>query len=178
MVSPSIRHMTAAALVLSSAIGTATFAQESDNRVAASTDWSVFVETNPRECWAVSAPKTTVNTRGGEVVSVRRGDVLMFVFYRPGSSVSGQVAFTGGYPFADGSTVSLKIGSNEFSLYSDGEWAWPASPEEDAKVVAAMKRGSDAVLTARSGRGTQTQDTFSLRGFTAGIEEAAKRCGT
>jgi hypothetical protein len=32
-------------------------------------------------------------------------------------------------------------------------------------------------LTARSGKGTQTVDTFSLRGFTAAMEEAAKRCG-
>jgi len=42
--------------------------------------------------------------------------------------------------------------------------------------VTAMKRGSEAVLTARSARGTKTQDTFSLLGFTAALDEAAKRC--
>ena len=40
-----------------------------------------------------------------------------------------------------------------------------------------MKRGAEAVLTARSARGTQTKDTFSLLGFTAAIEDADKRCG-
>ncbi|MCG7520582.1 invasion associated locus B family protein [Ruegeria sp. Ofav3-42] len=148
----------------------------STNRVAAKTDWSVFVEDDPTECWSVSAPKETVNTRGGRVVSVRRSDILLFVFYRPNAEVKGQVTFTGGYPFAAGSTVNLEIDGTEFELITEGEWAWPATEGEDLKVVAAMKRGTEAVLTARSERGTQTKDTFSLLGFTAAIEDAEKRC--
>ena len=151
-------------------------AQESSNRVAANTDWSVFVEDNPTECWGVSAPKETVNTRDGAVVQARRGDILLFVFHRPSASVSGQVAFTGGYPFASGSTATMLIAGTTFQLFTEGEWAWPATPEDDAKIVAAMKRGADAVVTAQSGRGTITKDTFSLLGFTAAEEEAAKRC--
>ncbi|MDX2483620.1 MAG: invasion associated locus B family protein [Pseudodonghicola sp.] len=153
------------------------FAQEeSTNRVAAETDWSVFVENDPKECWSVSAPKETVNTRDGRVVAVRRGDILLFVFYRPGADVDGQVTFTGGYPFAGGSTVNLDIGGTEFELFSEGEWAWPATEADDAKIITAMKRGTSAVLTARSSRGTQTKDTFSLLGFTAAVEDAEKRC--
>ncbi len=152
-------------------------AQEtSSNRVAANTDWSVFVEDNPTECWAVSAPKETVNSRDGQVVSVRRGEILLFVFYRPNAGVNGQVTFTGGYPFASGSTAELDIGGTTFELFTEGEWAWPATPEDDARIVAAMKRGAQAQITARSGRGTVTRDTFSLLGFTAGVEEAANRC--
>ncbi len=150
---------------------------QSTNRVAAETDWSVFVEDSPTECWAVSSPKQTVNTRDGNVVSVRRGDILLFVTYRSGASVAGEVSFTGGYPFADGSTVTLEISGTTFELFTDGEWAWPASAAEDAKITTAMKRGAEAVLTARSSRGTQTQDTFSLLGFTAATEEAERRCG-
>ena len=151
-------------------------AQESTNRVAAKTDWSVFVEDDPTECWSVSAPKETVNTRGGRVVSVRRSDILLFVFYRPKAEVKGQVTFTGGYPFASGSTVNLAVDGSEFELFTEGEWAWPASDADDAKIVTALKRGTEAVLTARSERGTQTKDTFSLLGFTAAIEDAEKRC--
>ncbi|RBW53265.1 invasion associated locus B family protein [Ruegeria sp. A3M17] len=148
----------------------------STNRVAAKTDWSVFVEKDPTECWSVSAPKETVNTKGGRVVSVRRSDILLFVFYRPNAEVKGQVTFTGGYPFAAGSTVTLEIDGTEFALITEGEWAWPATEGEDLKVVAAMKRGTEAVLIARSERGTQTKDTFSLLGFSAAIEDAEKRC--
>ena len=167
------RILTATAVVAAASMASA---QESSNRVAANTDWSVFVEDNPNECWGVSAPKETVNSRDGNVVEVRRGDILLFVFYRPGASVQGQVAFTGGYPFASGSTASLDIGSTTYELFTEGEWAWPATPQDDATIVAAMKRGSGAEVTARSGRGTVTKDSFSLLGFTAAVEEAARRC--
>lgn len=155
---------------------TGAIAQESTNRVAANTDWSVFVEDNPTECWSVSSPKETVNTKNGRAVAVSRGDILLFVSYRPGSKVKGQVSFTGGYPFAKGSTVSLTVGSNVYQMFTDGEWAW-AAPADDAKIVSSMKRGASAILQAQSSRGTKTKDTFSLLGFTAAVDEAGKRCG-
>lgn len=150
--------------------------EESTNRVAAKTDWSVFVEDDPKECWGVSSPKTTKNTRDGREVSVNRGDILLFVTFRPGGGAAGEVSFTGGYPFASGSTVTVSVGNGKYELFTDGEWAWPASADDDAKLVTALKRGAEAKLTARSTRGTQTEDTFSLMGFTAAMEEAEKRC--
>ncbi len=158
-------------------VGTGVFAQEqTDNRVGANTDWSVFEETDPRECFAVSAPTEQVNTRDGNVVTVNRGETRLFVFYRPSEGVRGQVTFTGGYPFAGGSTVTAEIGGTEYQLFTEGEWAWPATPEDDARIVAAMRAGAAAVLTGVSGRGTTTRDTFSLLGFTASVEDAAARC--
>ena len=53
------------------------------NRVATETDWSVFVEDDPRQCWVVSQPVETVNTRDGNEVEVNRGDILIFVSYWP-----------------------------------------------------------------------------------------------
>ncbi len=151
-------------------------AQESTNRVAAETDWSVFVEESPRACWSVSSPKETVNTRNGQAVQVRRGDILMFVTYRPDDDVNGEISFTGGYPFAADSTVSVEIGSQTFQLFTSNDWAWPANPEDDARLMAAMRAGAEAVVTGRSARGTTTRDTFSLFGFTAAAEEAQRRC--
>jgi hypothetical protein len=153
---------------------TASHAQESTNRVATMTDWNVFTEEEPKECWGVSKPKEMVNTRDGQPVSVRRGDVLLFVTFRPGKP--GEISFTGGYPFASGSTVDVTVDGQPYQLFTDGEWAWPGSAEDDATLLAALKQGTTAVLTARSGRGTQTQDTFSLRGFTAAMTDAEARC--
>lgn len=149
----------------------------STNRVAAKTDWSVFVEDNPTECWGVATPKEQVNTREGRVVAVTRGQTLLMVFYRPSADAKGQVAFTGGYPFRPGSTVNMNISGSEFELFTEGEWAWPATVADDAKIVTAMKRGADAVVTGMSSRGTETRDTFSLLGFTAAVEDAEGRCG-
>jgi hypothetical protein len=163
--------------VLVTASGAAWAQETSDNRVAAKTDWSVFVEDDPTECWSVSSPKETVNTRDGRPVAVNRGDILMFVAYRPGAEVAAEVSFTAGYEFREGSTVTVQIGETSFELFTDNDWAWPASPADDAKIITAMKRGTQAVVTGVSQRsGTTTKDTFSLLGFTAALEEAEARC--
>lgn len=173
----NILRIAAAGLMLCGATGA--FAQQAvEDPVLSVTDWSVFEETDPKECWAVTTYKESVNTKEGRVVAVTRGEIQLMVFYRPASNVIGQVAFTGGYPFAPGSTVNVKIDEDEFEFFTEGEWAWPATPQDDAKIINAMKRGKSAVLTARSSRGTTTKDTFSLLGVTAAIEEASKRCSS
>lgn len=159
-----------------SLMGMGAFAQESTNRVATKTDWSVFTENSPKECWGVSSPKSTVNTKDGKPAQVSRGDILLFVTFRPGAGAAGEVSFTGGYGFASGSTVDMAINGRTYSMATDGEWAWPSDNAADATILAAMKAGSEAVLTARSARGTQTADTFSLMGFSAAMTEAENRC--
>ena len=157
---------------------TGVYAQEtSTNQVATKTDWAVFEDVNPKECWATSAPEKTVNTRDGVVRDdVRRGPIQLMALFNPAAKINGQLAFTGGYPFASGSTVNIAIDGASFELFTDGEWAWAVSSSEDAKIIDALKRGSTAILSARSGRGTLTKDTFSLSGFTAAVEDAEKRC--
>jgi len=175
MMKTTFRTLTIAATLLIA--GQASAQETTDNLVAANTDWSTFEAENPRECISTSAPKqSTLTDSAGNPTDGRRGDIYLMVFYRPSENVNGQIMFTGGYPFAPGSTVELEVGGSTFQLFTEGEYAWPATPEDDAKVVAAMKRGSDAVLQARSGRGNITTDSFSLLGFTAAVEEAANRC--
>ena len=157
--------------------GGALFAQDSSTNVASTqADWVVFVEDSPKECWAASQPIETVNTRDGRMVSVKRSDILLFVSYIPGSGIKGQISFTGGYPFDEGSNVDVNIDGTRYQMFTNGEWAWAPTDEADKKMVQAMKRGAKATLTGRSSRGTKTEDTFSLKGFTAAVEDASKRC--
>ena len=87
------------------------------------------------------------------------------------------MTFTGGYPFAEDKAIKLKVDDKSFKLsLIQGEWAWAGSSEEDVKMVKAMKAGGTATLTAVSKRGTQTVDTFSLKGFTAASDAAKKNC--
>lgn len=160
--------------MLFGAAGSLSAQQVSTNVVASETAWSVFEET--QGCWAVATAKESVNTRDGKVVAVRRGDILLYVTYVPDQNVAGQVSFTGGYPFKDNSTITVDIDGTKFDFFVQGEWAWAKSADDDAKIVDAMRRGSSAVISAQSSRGTKTKDTFSLLGFTAATEEAAKRC--
>ena len=166
----------AAVTVLETLVALPALAQESTNRVATKTDWSVFTEDKPtKECWGVSSPRESVNTRDGAAVSVKRSDILLFITFRPGQT-AGEVSFTGGYAFAKDSKVDVDIGGQKFQLFSDGEWAWTSGPGDDAKLLTALKAGAEASLTAHSAKGTQTKDTFSLKGFSAAMDEAAGRC--
>ncbi|SNT76016.1 invasion associated locus B family protein [Paracoccus seriniphilus] len=169
----TLRAMAAIA-VMSAAGLSGAVAQESTNVVATEGDWTVFAASNPKECWAVSPPKSTLNTRNGKEVEVMRGDIRLYVAYRAGQN--GEVSFTGGYPFAPDSTVEVDVGGQKFDLFTEGESAWTGSPNEDSKLIAALRAGVTAVVTGRSARGTTTKDTFSLTGVTAATNAAKARC--
>ena len=89
---------------------------------------------------------------------------------------SGEVSFSGGYPFAPDSAVEVNIGGNVFKLFTEGESAWTGSPSEDSKLISALRAGSSAVISGRSARGTMTKDTFSLSGITAASNKAQGAC--
>lgn len=151
---------------------------QTSEAVAVKRDWSVFRkgEAANRMCWIVSQPLSSTATRGGAPVAVRRGEVYLMVAIRPGERVKNEVSLIAGYPFKEKSSAKIKIGSKIYELFTEGEGAWTDSPESDDKVVAAMKKGSKAVVTGVSSRGTTTRDTFSLLGFTAALNEARKLC--
>ena len=49
----------AAAAAIAIAASSPVLAQDSTNVVATEGDWTVFSANSPKECWAVSAPKST-----------------------------------------------------------------------------------------------------------------------
>ncbi len=146
--------------------------------VSAKRDWSIFQQgaAADRQCWIVSQPTTSTATRGGKPVDVRRGDIFLMVAIRPGARVKNEVSLIAGYPFKPGSSVDAEVGNSKFELFTDGEGAWTDSATKDDEFVAAMKRGTTAVLKGQSSRGTVTTDSFSLLGFTAALDEARSLC--
>ena len=146
--------------------------------VAQKKDWSIFKQGSAadRMCWIVSQPISSSAKRAGSPVSVKRGDIFLMVAIRPGERVKNEVSMMAGYPFRKNSAVKMKIESDTYEMFTEGEGAWTDSAESDDKLVAAMRRGLDAKVSGVSSRGTTTTDTFSLRGFTAAINEARKLC--
>ena len=167
-----------AATMLACVLGLGAAQAQTQARVDASKDWSVFQAgaNGKKICWIVSKPTVWVASRGGKTVQVNRGDIFLMVSIRPADGVEHEVSFRGGYPFKSGSKVQVKVGTDSFSMFTEGENAWPLSPADDTKVVDAFKRGSDAKVEGESSRGTKTVDTFSLSGFTAALESAQKHC--
>lgn len=172
MKTTTLRGISAIA-VLFVGLGSAS-AQESTNVIATEGDWTVFAADNPRECWAVSPPRSSVNTRDGVPAEVQRGDIRLYIAYRPGQN--GEVSFSGGYPFAPDSTVEVDVGGQTFNLFTEGESAWTGSAADDERLIAALRAGSNVIVTGRSSRGTTTKDTFSLMGVTAATNAARSNC--
>ncbi|WP_341863222.1 invasion associated locus B family protein [Gymnodinialimonas sp. 57CJ19] len=140
--------------------------------------WPVYVQEDPARCWVVSPPTGTTASRNGTDVSgnISRDTVLMFVSYWPEDGRLGEISYTGGYQFAVGSDVTVVVGDQTFALFTEGPMAWAGSPEDDARIIAAMRDGTEAVLTATSTRGTEVVDTFDLQGFSRAMDDASVRC--
>lgn len=147
-------------------------------RVDAKRDWSIFEagEGASKVCWIVSQPKTSSAARGGQTVQVNRGDIFLMVAIRPNDNVKNEVSFLSGYPFKEGSNVTVTVGSNNYKLFTNGENAWTQSSAEDDQITAAFRAGSDTRVVGESSRGTTTRDVFSLSGFTAALTAARERC--
>lgn len=157
-------------------------AQVASNPVGAKSDWTIYVEDNPKQCWVVALPQAGKSsaTRDGRPVAVKRGDISLFVSFWPkggSGGGNGEVSFRGGYEFAESEPVTVQIGDRKFELFTNGETAWAMSGDQDRQIAQAMKAGAEAVITGVSKRsGTTTKDTFSLKGFTAAFEDAQRRC--
>ena len=160
------------------AIIAVTGAADAQTRVDAKKDWSIFEagDGKSKVCWIVSQPTKWEARRGGKKVEVNRGDIFLMVVVRPSDKVKNEVSFLAGYPFKKGSKVKVTVGSKSYNLFTDGENAWTASPQEDNTLTGAFRRGSTARIEGVSQRGTTTIDTFSLSGFTAAIKSAGSRC--
>ncbi len=158
--------------------GAAAVAQVS-SRIDGAGDWSVFKTTTSdgAVCWVTTAPTEWVAKRGGKKVDVNRGDVYLMVSVWPDRGVSNEVSVIAGYPYAADSRVNANIGSDAFTMYTDGEGAWLGSPDDDGSMVKSMRRGRSATVVGKSGRGTETTDTFSLMGFSAALKAAEEACG-
>ena len=53
-------------------------------------------------------------------------------------------------------------------MYTQNDGAWVKNAAEEAKMIETMRKGADMVIKATTSRGTQTTDTFSLKGACPG----------
>lgn len=153
-------------------------AAQTQKRVDAKKDWSIFQAGTDaqRLCWIVSQPTQKAAFRNGKSVSVQRGDIFLMVAIRPADGVKSEVSFLSGYPFKKGSEVKASVGTDDFTMFTEGETAWAPSAEDDAALVNAFRKGANAKIEGVSSRGTKTVDTFSLSGFTAALDAAVELC--
>jgi invasion protein IalB len=134
-------------------------------------DWSVYAATgNPKVCFAVSKP-TSSNPS-----NVKRGPILFYISQWPEDKVVNEISVKMGYPFSEGAKATVTVGSAKFELFTKDEGAFVEKPDEETKLIEAMKAGNSMKIDGTSSRGTKTSDAYSLLGISDALARVAKDC--
>jgi hypothetical protein len=113
----------------------------------------------------------------------KRGPVFFFITHYSNGKDTNVVSVSGGYTFKPKSPVTLAIKNKKFSLYTQGEkekrasdMAWTKDQSEDNAVVKEILAGGSMTVKGTSSRGTNTTDTYGLKGATEAYRAITQNC--
>jgi invasion protein IalB len=137
-------------------------------------DWGAYTATpnGKKVCFALSKPKVSQTNPPGR----KRDPAYLFISTRPSENVRNEVSVLIGYPFKESEDATAEIGSVKFDMYTQKDGAWIKNTAEEARMIDAMRKGSDLTVHGISSRGTHTTDQFSLKGLTQALERVAQEC--
>ena len=105
----------------------------------------------------------------------KRGDNYILVYKIIGSEEN-IVQVEAGYKYDLDKNIVVKIDNTSFNFYSTQDSSETAWTDDDKKVIYAMKKGLELVLSGESSRGTVTNDIYTLKGFTSAINKLNSDC--
>ena len=124
-------------------------------------NWESFsMETDKGKiCFAQTVPTKRAPS------SVKREQSRLFVTFRPLESIKNEISITSGHPYKS-SSVTAKSGKNKFSFFSQNNFAWLLDRKEEETFIKLMKRATNLIVKARTTKGAETTDHYSMMGFT------------
>jgi invasion protein IalB len=140
-------------------------------------DWGAYTASpnGQKVCFALSKP-----TASSDIPANRRNAsnvVYLFISTRPAEKVSNEISvLVTGYTFKSNSEAGIAIGGSNFAMYTQNDGAWVKNAAEESKMLDAMRNSGDMVIKATTSRGTQTSDTFSLKGLSQAMDRASQEC--
>jgi hypothetical protein len=137
-------------------------------------EWGAYTATpgGRKICFAISKP-AAAETKPADRP---RNQPYMFISTRPADRVTNEVSIMVGYPFKTSSEATAEVGATTFQLYTQGDGAWIKNAAEEAHMVDAMRAGDSAVVKGTSAKGTESIDTYSLKGLTEALDRLAQEC--
>ena len=135
-------------------------------------DWEAFKERENGKlvCYMGAVP---TKSRGKYT---KRGRTFLLITHRPAEKSKNVISLQAGYTYKKMSEVELAVGETSFKLFTDQQWAFAADTATDNALVKSMIGGAVLIVRGLSSRGTQTTDTYSLKGFTAAYKAIGKAC--
>jgi hypothetical protein len=105
-----------------------------------------------------------------------RDPAYAFVSTRPAEKVTNEVSIMIGYTLKPGSESSLEVGGASYAMYTQGDGLWIKNAAEEERMVDAMRKSADVTVKGISAKGTETIDTFSLKGLSQALDKLAQDC--
>jgi hypothetical protein len=107
--------------------------------------------------------------------AVKRGKSKLFVTFRPSENIKNEISITSGHAYK-ASTVTAKSGKRSYSFFSKENFAWILDDQEERKFIQLIKKATDVIVKARTVKGAETTDHYSMMGFTKAYNTAKKSC--
>ena len=123
-------------------------------------------------CFALAKPSSSKTNPPNRP----RDPAYAFVSTRPAEKVVNEVSIMIGYALKPGSESSLEVGGSSFAMYTQGDGLWIKNAAEEEQMVAAMRKSADVTVKGISAKGTETTDTFSLKGLSQALDRLAQDC--
>ena len=105
----------------------------------------------------------------------KRGENYILIYKIIGSDEN-IVQVEAGYQYNLDKDIVVKIDNTSFKFYSTEDSTETAWTDNDQKVIYAMKKGLELELSGQSSRGTTTNDTYTLKGFTTAVKKLNSDC--
>ncbi|EKS34816.1 hypothetical protein HMPREF9695_04726 [Afipia broomeae ATCC 49717] len=136
--------------------------------------WGAYTATpnGKKVCFALAKPSSSKTNPPNRP----RDASYAFISTRPAEKVSNEVSIMIGYTLKPGSEGSVEVGGSRFAMYSQGDGLWIKNAAEEDRLVDALRKGADAVVKGVSAKGTETIDTFPLKGLAQALDKLAQEC--
>lgn len=170
--------VTAAATAFSISIAAAR-AAEPATLLGVTKDWSAFTSGSgsSKICYTLSKPTAT------EPKAAKRDPIYFIITDWPGRKpkTKSEPEAVPGYQYKDGATVTAQVGGAKFEMFAKNDAgagaAWVRERADEVRMIEAMKRAKQLVVTGTSQRGTLTHDTYSLAGLSDSLNKIHDACG-
>ena len=107
--------------------------------------------------------------------SIKREKSKLFVTFRPSENIKDEVSMTSGHDYKS-STVTASSGKKRYSFFSQKNFAWLLDDQEERNFIKLMKKATNVIVKARTTKGAETTDHYSMMGFTKAYNTAKKTC--
>ena len=136
--------------------------------------WGAYTATpnGKKVCFALAKPASSKTNPPNRP----RDPAYAFVSTRPAEKVVNEVSIMIGYAVKQGSESTLEVGGGTYAMYTQGDGLWIKNAAEEERMVEAMRKSADLVVKGVSAKGTETIDTFAMKGLAQALDRLAQDC--